>query len=95
MAAAELVRRGCGSNFPRVRLAVVVRSQVRAASTTQADYEWRLRKHLLPFFADFRVSALTIALVDEYRSDKVIERERIKAAAAVGRRSVTSADSGA
>jgi integrase len=39
----------------------------------------------LPFFAEFRVSALTIALVDEYRSEKVIERERIKAAAAVGR----------
>ena len=53
--------------------------------TTQADYEWRLRKHLLPFFADFKVSAITIALVDEYRSDKVIERERIRAAAAAGR----------
>jgi hypothetical protein len=26
--------------------------------TTQADYEWRLRRHLLPFFADFRVSAI-------------------------------------
>lgn len=53
--------------------------------TTQADYEWRLRKHLLPFFADFRVSAITIALVDGYRSEKVIERERIRAAAAAGR----------
>ena len=53
--------------------------------TTQADYEWRLRKHLLPFFADFPVSAITIALVDEYRSEKVIERERISAAAAAGR----------
>jgi integrase len=52
--------------------------------TTQADYEWRLRKHLLPFFHQFRVSAITIALVDEYRSEKVIERERISAAAAVG-----------
>ena len=53
--------------------------------TSQDDYEWRLKKHLLPFFADIQVSALTIALVDEYRSEKVIERERIKAAAAVGR----------
>jgi Phage integrase, N-terminal SAM-like domain len=53
--------------------------------TTQADYEWRLRKHLLPFFADFQVSAITIALVDEYRGEKVIERERISAAAAAGR----------
>ncbi|MGH2873109.1 MAG: tyrosine-type recombinase/integrase [Solirubrobacteraceae bacterium] len=53
--------------------------------TTRADYEWRLKKHLLPFFADFDVSAITIALVDEYRSTKVVERERIKAAAAAGR----------
>lgn len=52
--------------------------------TTQADYEWRLRKHLLPFFHDFQVSAITIALVDEYRSEKVMERERIRAAAAAG-----------
>ena len=38
-------------------------------------------RNLLPFFADFKVSAITIALVDEYRSEKVIERERIRAAA--------------
>jgi hypothetical protein len=44
--------------------------------TTQADYEWRLRRHLLPFFADFRVSDITVALVDEYRDEKVVERER-------------------
>ena len=52
--------------------------------TTQADYEWRLRKHLLPFFADFRVSDITVALVDEYRNEKVVERERIRALAAAG-----------
>ena len=46
--------------------------------------EWRLKKYLLPFFADLQVSAITIALVDEYRSEKVIQRERIKAAAAAG-----------
>ena len=61
----------------------VCKSELRP--TTQADYEWRLRKHLLPFFADFKVSAIAIALVDAYRSEKVIERERIKAAAAVRR----------
>jgi integrase len=52
--------------------------------TTQADYEWRLKKHLLPFFAPVPVSSITIALVDDYRSEKVIERERIKAAAGAG-----------
>jgi hypothetical protein len=52
--------------------------------TTQADYEWRLRKHLLPFFADFRVPEITVALVDEYRNEKVAERERIRGVAAAG-----------
>ncbi|MGO9973203.1 MAG: hypothetical protein ACLP01_10400 [Solirubrobacteraceae bacterium] len=51
---------------------------------TQADYEWRLRKHLLPFFADFKISAITIPLVDEYRSEKVIGRELIHTPAAAG-----------
>jgi integrase len=52
--------------------------------TTQADYEWRLSKHLLPFFADFRVSDITVALVDEYRNEKVVERERIRTLAEAG-----------
>ncbi len=53
---------------------------------TQLDYEWRLCKHLLPFFADFAVGEIDVALVDRYREEKVIERERIKAAAAAGHR---------
>jgi len=51
---------------------------------TQLDYEWRLRKHLLPFFADYAISEIDVALVDRYREDKVIARERIKAAATAG-----------
>jgi integrase len=51
---------------------------------TRLDYEWRLCKHLLPFFADVTVSEIDVALVDRYREDKVIEREQIKAAAAAG-----------
>jgi integrase len=51
---------------------------------TQLDYEWRLRKHLLPFFADYAVSEIDVALVDRYREDKVIARERVKAASAAG-----------
>jgi integrase len=58
--------------------------RVELRPTTRADYEWRLCKHLLPFFADVQVSAITIALVDEYRNQKVIERERIRVAAADG-----------
>jgi len=51
---------------------------------TQADYEWQLGKHLLPFFANVRLSEIDIALVERYREDKLIERERVRAAAAAG-----------
>lgn len=48
------------------------------ADSTYADYSWRLSCHLLPFFAEHRVSAIDVQLVDEYRGHKVAERERIK-----------------
>ncbi len=51
---------------------------------TQLDYEWQLRKHLLPFFADYPVCEIDLALVERYREDKLIERERVRAAAEVG-----------
>lgn len=36
----------------------------------QLDYEWRLRKHLLPFFADYAVSEIDVTLVDRYRVER-------------------------
>jgi integrase len=51
---------------------------------TQLDYEWRLQKHLLPFFADFLVSEIDVDTIDRYRENKVMERERIRSAAAAG-----------
>ncbi|MFZ1994526.1 MAG: tyrosine-type recombinase/integrase [Solirubrobacteraceae bacterium] len=51
---------------------------------TQENYEWRLRKHLLPFFADYAVAEIDIALVERYREEKIIEREGIVRAAAAG-----------
>jgi hypothetical protein len=50
---------------------------------TQLDYEWRLRRHLLPFFADMPVCDIDIDIdaVDRYREQKVIEREGIRRAA--------------
>jgi integrase len=35
------------------------------------DLEWRLAKHLLPFFAPMRLDAITVADVDRYRAMKV------------------------
>ncbi len=52
---------------------------------TQLDYEWRLSKHLLPFFADMSISEIDVDAVDRYREEKVIERERVRAAAAAGK----------
>ena len=51
---------------------------------TQLDYEWRLRKYLLPFFADMPISEIDVDAVDRYREAKVIERERVRLAEASG-----------
>jgi integrase len=51
---------------------------------TQEDYEWQLKKHLLPFIAGYAVADIDVALVERYREEKLIERERVKAAAAAG-----------
>lgn len=54
------------------------------AESTFKDYSWRLTCHLLPYFADVRVSEFTVALVDAYRQHKVTEREEIREAIAAG-----------
>lgn len=43
------------------------------APATQARYDWELTQHLLPFFADHRLSEITIAEVDRYRTAKLRE----------------------
>jgi integrase len=39
-------------------------------------WTWLLSCHLLPFFASYPVSAITVELVDRYRTSKVREREQ-------------------
>ncbi len=51
---------------------------------TQLDYEWRLRKHLLPYFAEMLISEIDVDAVDRYREEKVMEREQVRRATAVG-----------
>ncbi len=43
------------------------------SENTLKDYTWQLCKHLLPFFAEHRLSEITIAEVDRYRQAKVRE----------------------
>jgi integrase len=38
---------------------------------TRLDYEWQLSHHLLPFFKRHRLSQITIAEVDRYRTHKI------------------------
>ncbi len=38
---------------------------------TRRDYEWKLSDHLLPFFKAHRLSQITVAEVDRYRTAKV------------------------
>ncbi len=51
-------------------------------------YSWALSRHLLPFFKDHRLSQITIAEVDRYRTGKVRERERAKTRGALSNRSI-------
>jgi integrase len=48
------------------------------APRSAEDYRWGLTRHLLPFFKDHRLSQITIAEVDRYRTTKVREREQRK-----------------
>jgi integrase len=41
--------------------------------STRLDYLWQLEAHLLPFFQDHPLSAITVAEVDRYRTHKVTE----------------------
>jgi integrase len=43
---------------------------------TRDHYSWALEKHLLPFFAKHRISAITVKEVDRYRASKVRERKK-------------------
>jgi integrase len=44
------------------------------SARTAEDYEWALSYHLLPFFAEHRLSQITVAELDRYTASKVRER---------------------
>lgn len=44
---------------------------------TCEDYFWQLHHHLLRFFADHRLSQITVAEVDRYRAEKVSESAKL------------------
>jgi integrase len=52
------------------------------AINTRADYRWRLERHLLPYFGELRLDAITVDTVERYTAAKLAENKRIVAAAA-------------
>jgi integrase len=54
------------------------------ANKTIVDLRWSLSNHLLPHFADLRLSEITPRAIDRFKVDKVREREAIEAAKAKG-----------
>jgi integrase len=56
-----------------------VRNERQLRASTQADYKWRLEKHLLPFFADYRIDRITYDLVERYIAAKLAEDEPLSA----------------
>jgi integrase len=50
-----------------------IRNERQFAENTQLDYRWRLESHLLPFFKDYRLDAITFDLVERYIAGKLAE----------------------
>jgi len=51
---------------------------------TEARYRWMLAHHLLAAFGHLRLTAIDAAAIDRYRTDKLIERQRLQAERQVG-----------
>jgi integrase len=60
------------------------------APRTAEAYQWALINHLLPFFAKHRLSQITIAEVDRYRSAKVRERDQLLVTRTLADRSINA-----
>ncbi len=50
-----------------------IEHQAEWRESTRADYRWRLESHLLPFFADHALDAITVAEVDRYKAAKLAQ----------------------
>jgi integrase len=50
-----------------------LRNERRLAQKTREDYRWRLESHLLPYFKDHPLDAITFDLVERYIASKLAE----------------------
>src|SRR5215210_6867604 len=53
-------------------------------TSTQSDYRWRLTRHLLPFFANYRLDAIDRELCLAFKAHKLQESAELRAAIAAG-----------
>lgn len=56
-----------------------LRTERHIAQQTRANYRWRLESHLLPYFADMRLDAITFDAVEHYIAAKLAEEEPLSA----------------
>jgi integrase len=61
-----------------------LRAKLQLAGKTQTDYRWRLEGHLLPYFGELPIDAITYDTVERYIAGKLAEGERIHEAAEQG-----------
>ncbi|MGI9097035.1 MAG: tyrosine-type recombinase/integrase [Solirubrobacteraceae bacterium] len=55
-------------------------------ANTEADYRWRLRKHLLPAFAKYRLDEIDAATCQAFKANKLKEAAELRAAIESGAR---------
>jgi len=66
---------------------IVARELEGLAAKTIVDLRWSLTNHLLPFFADYRLSEITPQEVDRYKTSKARERAELDASREAARTS--------
>lgn len=52
---------------------------------TVKDYRWALELHVLPFFAEYPLTAISIELIDQFRAAKLREADRLRRAIDAGK----------
>ena len=78
------VNEGPEPSFHRLASGWLKRRRHELAETTFKDYRWRLVRHLLPFFAEYRPSEITLDVVDRYIEQQLQQRQEILDAMAAG-----------
>jgi integrase len=53
-------------------------------ANTQSDYRWRLSRHLLPFFGEYRLDEIDARLCQAFKAYKLREASELRAAIAAG-----------